>query len=113
MSIKLKDNLVLSEDFKNMMRGAKVFIREVSDWNDFETKERLGTRVTLQFDRSDENYPNDIIDVFVVDMMDESVVNRDVIVYDIYPKSIYGKTRANSTFASVEVTLMAEIEVKL
>lgn len=109
--LRLADYFDLSQEGKDLLeRELPLYVTQLKDWQDYNTKEVIGTKVTLSVDRSSE-YAGSEIEVKTVQRLDSSYINEDVSL-KVKDASFYARSIRNNNFGYVVVTVEGEIEKK-
>lgn len=109
--LRLADYFDLSQEGKDLLeRELPLYVTQLKDWQDYNTKEVIGTKVTLSVDRSSE-YAGSEIEVKTAQRLDSSYINEDVSL-KVKDASFYARSIRNNNFGYVVVTVEGEIEKK-
>ncbi len=109
--LRLADYFDLSQEGKDLLEHElPLYVTQLKDWQDYNTKEVIGTKVTLSVDRSSE-YAGSEIEVKTAQRLDSSYINEDVTL-TVKDASFYARSIRNNNFGYVVVTVEGEIEKK-
>lgn len=109
--LRLADYFDLSDEGKDLLeKELPLYVTQLKDWQDYNTKEVIGTKVTLSVDRMSE-YAGSEIEVKTAQRLDSSYINEDVTL-KVKDASFYARSIRNNSFGYVVVTVEGEIEKK-
>ena len=109
--LRLADYFELNEEGKDLLEHElPLYVTQLKDWQDYNTKEVIGTKVTLSVDRESE-YAGSEIEVKTAQRLDSSYINEDVTL-TVKDASFYARSIRNNNFGYVVVTVEGEIEKK-
>lgn len=109
--LRLADYFELNAEGKDLLEHElPLYVTQLKDWQDYNTKEVIGTKVTLSVDRESE-YAGSEIEVKTAQRLDSSYINEDVTLR-VKDASFYARSIRNNNFGYVVVTVEGEIEKK-